>query len=135
MSYRRMRIQQLLENTFAQLHRPIRAHLEKIGLEEPSDIQKIAIPSILRGENVLVIAPTGTGKTLASMLPIFNMFSSAVSRGDEGYLNSLRDPTQSAEPRHRAETRLIGKELGHQGASEARRHANQYKGHAGQIAT
>ena len=64
----------MLENTFAQLHRPIRTHLEKIGLEEPSDIQRIAIPPILQGKNVLVIAPTGTGKTLASILPIFNMF-------------------------------------------------------------
>ena len=72
----------MLENTFAQLHRPIRAHLERVGLEEPSDIQKIAIPSILRGENVLVIAPTGTGKTLASVLPIFNMFLERRSAGE-----------------------------------------------------
>jgi ATP-dependent Lhr-like helicase len=72
----------MLENTFAQLHRPIRAHLEKVGLEEPSDIQKIAIPPILRGENVLVIAPTGTGKTLASVLPIFNMFLERRSAGE-----------------------------------------------------
>jgi ATP-dependent Lhr-like helicase len=64
----------LLENTFQQLHRAIRSHLEKAGLEEPSDIQKIAITPILEGRNVLVIAPTGTGKTLASILPIFNMF-------------------------------------------------------------
>jgi ATP-dependent Lhr-like helicase len=63
-----------MENAFAQLHRPIREHLERIGLEEPSDIQRIAIPPILEGRNVLVIAPTGTGKTLASVLPIFNMF-------------------------------------------------------------
>ena len=72
----------MLENTFAQLHRPIRAHLERVGLEEPSDIQRIAIPSILRGENVLVIAPTGTGKTLASVLPIFNMFLEHRSAGE-----------------------------------------------------
>lgn len=72
----------MLENTFAQLHKPIRAHLEKVGLEEPSDIQRIAIPSILRGENVLVIAPTGTGKTLASILPIFNMFLERRSAGE-----------------------------------------------------
>lgn len=72
----------MLENTFAQLHRPIRSHLEKIGLEEPSDIQRIAIPPILQGRNVLVIAPTGTGKTLASILPIFNMFLEKRSEGE-----------------------------------------------------
>ena len=71
----------MLENAFAQLHRPIRAHLERIGLEEPSDIQRIAIPPILEGKTVLVIAPTGTGKTLASILPIFHMFLEQRSAG------------------------------------------------------
>ena len=71
-----------MENAFAQLHRPIRAHLESVGLEEPSDIQKIAIPPILEGRNVLVIAPTGTGKTLACVLPIFNMFIERRSAGE-----------------------------------------------------
>jgi ATP-dependent Lhr-like helicase len=56
--------------------------LESIGLEEPSDIQQIAIPPILAGRNVLVIAPTGTGKTLASVLPIFNMFIERRSAGE-----------------------------------------------------
>jgi ATP-dependent Lhr-like helicase len=56
--------------------------LEKIGLEEPSDIQSIAIPPILEGKNVLVIAPTGTGKTLASILPIFNNFLELRSAGE-----------------------------------------------------
>ena len=72
----------MLENTFTQLHRPIRVHLEKIGLEEPSDIQRIAIPAILQGKNVLVIAPTGTGKTLASVLPVFNLFLEHRSKGE-----------------------------------------------------
>jgi len=72
----------MLENTFAQLHKSIRLHLERIGLEEPSDIQKIAIPPILQGKNVLVIAPTGTGKTLASVLPIFNMFLEKRAAGE-----------------------------------------------------
>ena len=71
----------MLENTFSQLHRAIRVHLEKIGLEEPSDIQRIAIEPILDGKNVLVIAPTGTGKTLASILPIFNAFLDCRSSG------------------------------------------------------
>lgn len=72
----------MMENAFAQLHRPIRVHLESVGLEEPSDIQQIAIPPILEGRNVLVIAPTGTGKTLASVLPIFNMFIERRSAGE-----------------------------------------------------
>ncbi len=71
-----------MENSFAQLHRPIRAHLESVGLEEPSDIQQIAIPPILEGRNVLVIAPTGTGKTLACVLPIINMFIERRSAGE-----------------------------------------------------
>jgi len=72
----------LVENTFSRLHRAIREHLEKIGLEEPSGIQRIAIEPILNGENVLVIAPTGTGKTLASILPIFNSFLDYRSAGE-----------------------------------------------------
>ena len=64
----------MLENAFERLHKTIRFHLERIGLEEPSGIQRIAIPAILEGKNVLVIAPTGTGKTLASVLPIFSLF-------------------------------------------------------------
>src|SRR5208337_654576 len=75
-------MQDLLQNAFSNLHRPIRTHSEKIGLEEPSDIQSIAIPPILEGKNVLVIAPTGTGKTLASILPIFNSFLDHRSAGE-----------------------------------------------------
>ena len=71
----------MVEGTFSRLHRAIREHLEKIGLEEPSGIQRIAIEPILNRENVLVIAPTGTGKTLASILPIFNSFLDYRSRG------------------------------------------------------
>lgn len=56
--------------------------MESVGLEEPSDIQQIAIPPILEGRNVLVIAPTGTGKTLACVLPIFNMFIERRSAGE-----------------------------------------------------
>ena len=48
--------------------------LEKEGFLEASPIQKLAIPAILAGGNVLLIAPTGTGKTLAAILPVLDKF-------------------------------------------------------------
>ena len=41
-----------------------------LGIEEPTDIQEKAIPEILKGKNVIGKAETGTGKTLAYLLPI-----------------------------------------------------------------
>lgn len=38
-----------------------------------AETQRGAIPHIVRGENVLIVSPTGTGKTEAALLPIFSM--------------------------------------------------------------
>ncbi len=42
------------------------------GIKELTSAQKKAIPPILNGDNVLLCAPTGYGKTLAVMIPILN---------------------------------------------------------------
>ncbi len=43
-----------------------------MGFKRPTDIQFKSIPSILKGEDVLAIAQTGTGKTAAFAIPILH---------------------------------------------------------------
>ncbi len=51
----------------------IKRNLEDLGFKRPTDIQFKAIPSILKGEDVLAIAQTGTGKTAAFVIPILHI--------------------------------------------------------------
>ncbi|XP_031364434.1 probable ATP-dependent RNA helicase DDX28 [Apis dorsata] len=45
-------------------------NLENLDIYKPSEIQKLGIPKILRGYNVLLAAETGCGKTLTYLLPL-----------------------------------------------------------------
>ncbi|GAA0078416.1 DEAD/DEAH box helicase [Clostridium sp. CTA-5] len=49
--------------------------LNKRGIKEPTDIQKESINYIKSGKDVIAEAQTGTGKTLAFLLPIFENIS------------------------------------------------------------
>ncbi len=51
----------------------IKESLAELGFKRPTDIQYKAIPSILKGEDVLAIAQTGTGKTAAFAIPILHL--------------------------------------------------------------
>ncbi len=46
--------------------------LEEAGFTAPTPIQAQAIPPLLRGRDLVGVAETGTGKTAAFLLPIFN---------------------------------------------------------------
>jgi ATP-dependent RNA helicase RhlE len=50
----------------------IKENLKHLGFIRPTDIQFKAIPPILRGEDVLAVAQTGTGKTAAFAIPVIN---------------------------------------------------------------
>jgi len=55
------------------LHPKVQKGLDALGFKRPTDIQYKAIPSILRGEDVLAVAQTGTGKTAAFGIPLVQM--------------------------------------------------------------
>ena len=46
--------------------------LKKENYKKPYPIQKLSIPAILKGNDVLAIAPTGSGKTASYVLPILS---------------------------------------------------------------
>ncbi|MDO5708006.1 MAG: DEAD/DEAH box helicase [Andreesenia angusta] len=50
--------------------------IEKMGIDEPSDIQEKAIPVLMDGKDMIGQAQTGTGKTLAFGAPILSKISS-----------------------------------------------------------
>lgn len=52
------------------LSEPILRAIEAVGFEEPTPIQRQAIPLMLDGRDVIAQAQTGTGKTAAFALPI-----------------------------------------------------------------
>jgi len=49
---------------------PIQQTLEKLGYNEPTPVQKQAIPPVLAGRDLMAAAQTGTGKTAGFALPI-----------------------------------------------------------------
>jgi len=47
--------------------------LGKLSLERPTEVQEEAVGPALEGRDLLVCAPTGTGKTLAYLLPVLQL--------------------------------------------------------------
>lgn len=62
----------MIYRSFKILDKRLQEVLISQGYTLPTEIQELGIPQILKGENVLLISPTGTGKTEAALLPIFH---------------------------------------------------------------
>ena len=73
----------------------IKHNLAKLGFKRPTDIQFKSIPSILKGEDVLAIAQTGTGKTAAFAIPLIDkIHREKSSKRDIGIKGLVMVPTR-----------------------------------------
>jgi len=73
----------------------IKKSLSKLNFIKPTDIQYKAIPPIMKGEDVLAIAQTGTGKTAAFAIPVLDKLQfSKNRRRDDGIKCVVMVPTR-----------------------------------------
>jgi ATP-dependent RNA helicase RhlE len=82
---------------FSQYHfvDEIKNNLDKLGFKKPTDIQFKCIPNILKGEDLLAIAQTGTGKTAAFAIPILHILHSKINiKRDDGIKCVVMVPTR-----------------------------------------
>jgi ATP-dependent Lhr-like helicase len=70
----------LTEQVFGNLSKNIQEALTESGFKTPTPPQLAAIPKIMSGKNVLLIAPTGSGKTEAVLLPILDQLTRVEKR-------------------------------------------------------
>ncbi|MBL7206415.1 MAG: DEAD/DEAH box helicase, partial [Candidatus Aenigmarchaeota archaeon] len=63
-----------MESAFNLLEKDLRKLVAE-RFKKPTPIQQTVIPEILKGENVLVLSETGSGKTESCLLPIFNFWA------------------------------------------------------------
>lgn len=77
------------------LTRPILDVIEGLGYEKPTSIQMQALPVIMSGRDVIGVAKTGSGKTMAFVLPMLRHIKDQdpVS-GDDGPIALIMTPTR-----------------------------------------
>lgn len=67
----------------------LKQRLQALGFRRPTDIQYKAIPPVMKGEDVLAIAQTGTGKTAAFAIPVLDRLHRRDIRGGAGVVPCL----------------------------------------------
>lgn len=101
--------------TFEELHLipPILDALRQAGYQEPTPIQKAAIPPVLEGRDLLGCAQTGTGKTAAFAVPILQLLAGRPApKGKRPIRALVLTPTRELALQIEENFELYGKNLG-----------------------
>jgi ATP-dependent Lhr-like helicase len=69
---------------FDSLSPQVQQLLPRLGIAEPTEAQLAALPHVLAGEHILLVAPTGMGKTEAVVLPLLDRLHARVASGGPG---------------------------------------------------
>ncbi|QDZ19314.1 DEAD-box ATP-dependent RNA helicase [Chloropicon primus] len=77
---------------------------EKKGWKRPTSVQAESIPHVLKGKDVVVQAPTGSGKTASYVMPMIDGLLSKNAKGGEGWLALIMVPTRELSEQVREET-------------------------------
>lgn len=67
----------------------IKSNIEQLGWKKPTDIQYRCISVVLRGDDVLAIAQTGTGKTAAFAIPVIHKIQMRKIKGRKDGIKCL----------------------------------------------
>ncbi|OBT60371.1 hypothetical protein VE03_10181 [Pseudogymnoascus sp. 23342-1-I1] len=69
--------------------------IKRLGYERPTAIQMQALPAIMSGRDVIGVAKTGSGKTMAFMLPMFrHIRDQPPLEGSDGPIGLIMTPTR-----------------------------------------
>ncbi len=90
------------------LNETLTGKLAASGISQPSEVQRQALPALLAGKDGILISPTGTGKTLAYLLPLLQRIDG--SRKEAQAL--VLAPTQELAMQLMREAEAYGQPLG-----------------------
>ena len=87
--------------------------IQRLNYESPFAIQKQAIPAIMGGRDVIAVAKTGSGKTMAFLLPIFrHILDQPRLREGEGPIALIMAPARELALQITSEAKKFTKALG-----------------------
>ncbi|MYM60262.1 DEAD/DEAH box helicase [Vibrio sp. OCN044] len=93
------------------LSQPLTQAIETLGYSDPTHIQTRAIPAILRGDDLIAAAQTGTGKTASFVLPMLERLSKGVTQKKKRIRGLILAPTRELAIQIDDKVRTYGKNL------------------------